>query len=140
MRTSPPEISVEELLGRYDVFFIDAYGVLVSSGGALPGAASFLRRLAAAGKESLIVSNDASRSPATSAARYGRFGLPVEADRILTSGLLLGDHFAAAGLRGARCIVLGTDDSEAYVRDAGGEVVRPDDDSAKVLVVADDDG
>jgi HAD superfamily hydrolase (TIGR01450 family) len=141
MPTEPvPAISVEELIIRYDVFLIDAYGVLVASGGPLPGAAGFLHRLAAANKESLIVSNDASRSPATSATRYRGFGLPVEADRILTSGLLLRDHFASAGLQGARCIVLGTDDSEAYVREAGGEVTRVDDDSAQVLVVADDDG
>jgi HAD superfamily hydrolase (TIGR01459 family) len=143
MPTSPagvPGTSVDELLARYDVFLLDAYGVLVASGGALPGAASFLGRLDQAGKESLIVSNDASRSPATSAARYRRFGLPVEAGRILTSGLLLPDHFVQAGLVGARCIVLGTDDSESYVRDAGGEIARPDDDSASVVVVADDDG
>jgi HAD superfamily hydrolase (TIGR01450 family) len=135
-----PGTTVDELLARYDVFLLDAYGVLVSSGGALPGAASFLHRLNRAGKQSLIVSNDASRSPASSATRYQRFGLPVDADRILTSGLLLRDHFARCGLIGARCIVLGTDDSEAYVRQAGGEVVRPDDDSATAVVVADDDG
>jgi glycerol-1-phosphatase len=143
MPTRRPEVpvtSVDELLARYDVFLLDAYGVLVASGGALPGAASFLRRLADAGKESLIVSNDASRSPATSAARYRQFGLAVEAERILTSGLLLRDHFAQAGLVGARCIVLGTEDSEAYVREAGGEVAPADDDSAAVVVVADDDG
>jgi HAD superfamily hydrolase (TIGR01459 family) len=135
-----PETTVEALLSRYEVFLLDAYGVLVSSGGALPGAAAFLERLAAAGKQALIVSNDASRLPATSAARYQGFGLRIAAEEILTSGLLLRDHFAAAGLTGARCIVLGTDDSETYVRDAGGVVAPADDDSASVLVVADDDG
>ncbi len=137
---SVPATTVDDLLERYDVFFLDAYGVLVSARGALPGAAGFLRRLAAAGKEALVVSNDASRSPATSAARYRGFGLPVDADRILTSGLLLRDHFAAEGLAGARCIVLGTEDSDAYVREAGGVVVPVDDDGAEVVVVADDDG
>jgi HAD superfamily hydrolase (TIGR01450 family) len=135
-----PETTVPALLARYDLFLLDAYGVLVSSGGALPGAAAFLQRLAAAGKQSLIVSNDASRLPATSATRYQGFGLPITAAQILTSGLLLRDHFAAAGLHGARCIVLGTDDSETYVREAGGVVAPPDDDSAQVVVVADDDG
>jgi HAD superfamily hydrolase (TIGR01450 family) len=135
-----PATSVDELLARYDVFLLDAYGVLVSSGGALPGAAAFLHRLIDAGKESLIVSNDASRLPATSAERYRRFGLPVEAERILTSGLLLRDHFARSGLVGARCIVLGTEDSEVYVRQAGGEVAPAGDDSATAVVVADDDG
>jgi HAD superfamily hydrolase (TIGR01459 family) len=135
-----PETTIEALLARYDLFLLDAYGVLVSSGGALPGAAAFLERLAAAGKQSLIVSNDASRLPATSATRYQGFGLPITAEQILTSGLLLRDHFTAAGLAGARCIVLGTDDSETYVREAGGVVAPADDDSASVVVVADDDG
>jgi HAD superfamily hydrolase (TIGR01450 family) len=132
--------TVDALLARYDVFLLDAYGVLVAAGGALPGAAGFLRRLSEAGKQILIVSNDASRSPATSAARYRGFGLPVEADRILTSGLLLRDHFVAAGLVGSRCIVLGTEDSRDYVRHAGGVPATFRDDSASVIVVADDDG
>jgi HAD superfamily hydrolase (TIGR01450 family) len=132
--------SVAELIERYDLFLLDAYGVLVAADGALPGASNFLRRLDDAGKQWLIVSNDASRSPATSASRYGGFGLPVRADRILTSGLLLRDHFAAFGLVGARCIVLGTEDSRDYVRDAGGVPGTFTDDSASVVVVADDDG
>ena len=41
---------------------------------------------------------------------------------------------------GAPTIVLGTDDSADYVREAGGRPVAPDDETAEVLVVADDDG
>jgi HAD superfamily hydrolase (TIGR01450 family) len=114
--------------------------VLVNAAGALPGAASFLRRLAQAGKPYLIVSNDASRLPATTVARYQHFGLPIGVDRILTSGMLLRDHFAAASLVGAATIVLGSQDSAHYVREAGGVVVEPRDDQATVVVVADDDG
>jgi HAD superfamily hydrolase (TIGR01459 family) len=137
---TPPSVTVAELLARYDLFLLDAYGVLVSSAGPLPGAADFLGRLVAAGKEFLIVSNDASRLPSTTAARYRRFGLPVPVERILTSGMLLAEHYAQEGLAGKRTIVLGTDDSCTYVREAGGVVVPPNDDSAEVLVVADDDG
>jgi HAD superfamily hydrolase (TIGR01450 family) len=139
--TTIPPISVDEILERYDLLLIDAYGVLVRSQGALPGAAEFLARLRGApGKEWLIVSNDASRSLDTTLARYRRFGLPVERERLLTSGLLLVDHYAAAGLGGAETIVLGTEDSGDYVRAAGGVVVPPDHDGARVLVLADDDG
>jgi len=135
-----PAITVDELVARYDAFLLDAYGVLVSSAGALPGAAPFLRRLERAGKPYLIVSNDASRLPSTTAARYQRFGLPITVDRVLTSGMLLADHFAAHGLGGAPTIVLGSRDSETYVRDAGGVVVPHGDDRATVVVAADDDG
>ncbi len=132
--------TVPDLIDRYDAFLLDAYGVLVSSRGALPGAAAFLDRLREAGRPFLIVSNDASRSVSTSLARYRGFGLSLEPEQILTSGLLPVDHYAGAGLRGAPTIVLGTDDSRRYVEEAGGVVVAADDDGAEVLVVADDDG
>jgi HAD superfamily hydrolase (TIGR01459 family) len=128
------------LIDRYEVFFLDAYGVLVRSSGALPGAAAFLDRLRAAGRTFFILSNDASRSVDTSLARYRGFGLGLEREQIVTSGLLLRDHYAALQLAGAPTIVLGTSDSRQYVRDAGGEPVAADDDSAAVVVVADDDG
>lgn len=139
-RTIPSETTLDELFARYDVFFLDAYGVLVNSGGALPGAAAFLERLEREGKRWLLVSNDASRSIDTTFARYQRFGLPIPRAHILTSGALLGRHFARAGLVGAKCQVLGTDDSHAYVRDAGGVVVAPGDPTASVCVLGDDDG
>jgi HAD superfamily hydrolase (TIGR01459 family) len=128
------------LLERYDVFFLDIYGVLVRSDGALPCAAAFLDRLTREGKRFLLLSNDASRSPETAQRRYARFGLPIAIDQVITSGMLLAEHFAAAGLRGRRCIVLGTKDSEAYAEQAGGVIAAPDDDSAEVLICADDYG
>jgi HAD superfamily hydrolase (TIGR01450 family) len=132
--------TIPALLERYDVFFLDAYGVLVQSSGPLPGAAAFLARLRDAGKTVLLLSNDASRSRETTLNRYQGFGLPIAADQILTSGMLLVDHYAAHGLQGAATMVMGTEDSEQYVRAAGGRVVPVGDDSAEVLVIGDDDG
>lgn len=129
------DVTVAELIARYDVFLLDAYGVLVTSHGPLDGAGEFLRRLDRAGKRWLIVTNDASRSIASSVERYGGFGLPVDATRVLTSGALLHGYFARQGLRGARTVVLGPADSHDYVREAGGILVAPDDDSADVVVV-----
>ncbi|HEY0715794.1 MAG TPA: hypothetical protein VGF45_24130, partial [Polyangia bacterium] len=54
--------TIAALLERYETFFLDAYGVLVRSSGALPGAAEFLARLRQAGRPHFILSNDASRS------------------------------------------------------------------------------
>ncbi|HEY0714454.1 MAG TPA: HAD hydrolase-like protein, partial [Polyangia bacterium] len=71
---------------------------------------------------------------------YEGFGLAFSPDQIITSGMLLRDHFAAQNLQGAPTIVLGTRDAEAYVREAGGEVVPADEERAEVVVVADDDG
>jgi HAD superfamily hydrolase (TIGR01459 family) len=132
--------TIPALLQRYDVFFLDAYGVLVQSSGPLPGAAAFLQRLRDTGKTVLLLSNDASRSADTTLRRYQGFGLPITREQILTSGMLLVDHYAAHGLQGAPTIVLGTEDSQRYVHDAGGRVVPAGDDSAEVVMIGDDDG
>jgi HAD superfamily hydrolase (TIGR01459 family) len=136
---STPFISIDALLDRYDAILFDAYGVLVHGSGPLPGAAELLGRLHREGRTYFIVTNDASKLPATAAARFQRFGLPVEASRIITSGLLLVPHFAQAGLIGRRCAVLGPADSARYVEDAGGVVVPPDE-AFDVLVIGDESG
>jgi len=137
--TGIPETDVAALLHRYDVLLFDAYSVLVHSAGALPGAAELVGRLNTAEKSYFILTNDASKLPATAAARYQGYGLAIDAERIITSGLLLERHFAAQHLSGARCVVLGTEDSRRYVSRAGGEIVQPRE-SFDVLVVADEFG
>jgi HAD superfamily hydrolase (TIGR01450 family) len=134
-----PVITFDALLDRYDTILFDAYGVLVHGGGPMPGAAEVLARLNGEGRSYFIVTNDASKLPATAAARYQGFGLPIEASRLLTSGMLLAGHFAAAGLVGRRCAVLGPPDSRRYVEDAGGEVVPPHE-AFDVLVIGDESG
>jgi HAD superfamily hydrolase (TIGR01459 family) len=134
-----PSITIDAILDRYEVILFDAYGVLVHAAGALPGAAELLTRLNDEGRSWFIVTNDASKLPATAAARFQRFGLPAEASRIITSGLLLGPHFTQAGLVGRRCAVLGPADSARYVEDAGGVVVPPQE-AFDVLVIGDESG
>ncbi len=128
-------------LTDYDAVLLDAYGVLVGSRGALPGAAEAVAMLRREGIEHYIVTNDASRLPETVAARLQSFGIDVDADRVLTSGSLIAPYFAAENMAGARCMVLGTDDSRTYVKRAGG-VVAPiaADGSYDAIVVADDAG
>jgi HAD superfamily hydrolase (TIGR01450 family) len=127
-----------DLLDRYDAVFLDAYGVLNDAGGALPGAAELVAELDRRALPWLVLTNDCSRLPATIAARLTRFGVPVPADRVVSSGVLL----AARDLTGRRTIVLGTDESRALARAAGAAVVAPADRDAppEVIVVADDAG
>ena len=121
------------------MLLLDAYGVLVNSAGALPGAADFIALLNRRAKPYYIVTNDASKLPATAARRYQGYGLPIDEARLITSGQLLGDHFAREGLTGARCVVLGPADSVTYVERAGGRPVPPGEEF-DVLVVADESG
>jgi HAD superfamily hydrolase (TIGR01450 family) len=134
-----PEISVDELLDRYAVLLLDAYGVLVTSGGPLPGAPRFIDRLNATSKPYYIVTNDASRLPETAARRYQGFGLAIDEARFITSGQLLVDYFSREGLRGAACVVLGPPDSRAYVERAGGRPVAPAE-SFDAVVICDESG
>jgi len=136
---STPVITFDALLDRYDTILFDAYGVLVHGSGAMPGAADVLARLNAGRRSYFVVTNDASKLPATAATRFQALGLPIDAGRILTSGMLLAGHFAGSGLCGRRCTVLGPPDSLQYVREAGGEIVPPEA-AFDVLVIGDESG
>lgn len=134
-------ISVDDILGAYDGVLLDAYGVLVDKTGALPGAADFVGRLLSADKPFLVLTNSASRLPATLAGELADWGLLIPDSRILTSGVLLVDWFRSAGLEGAGCLVLGTPESEEYVRRAGGRVLDGEGGAdAEVVVIADQKG
>jgi HAD superfamily hydrolase (TIGR01450 family) len=133
------ETTLDALLERYDALLFDAYGVLVHGEGIMPGARETVERLKRIGKPHFLVTNDASQLPESAAARFRRFGLPVDPEAILSSGSLLKPYFDKHGLKGARCGVLGPADSERYVQQAGGRLVRVEADF-DVLVVADETG
>lgn len=137
----PAPITILELLDRYDGLLIDAFGVLIDGAGALPGAGALLAELARRRTPYAIVSNDSSRSRATFASRFASFGLTVAADRFVTSGTLIPDEIRRRGLHGARICVLGTADSEAFVREGGGRVIPlAPGMEIDALFVCDDDG
>ena len=135
----PQEITIDALIERYQVLLLDAYGVLVHSFGALPGAVELIARLNRIAKSYYILTNDASKLPENTAARFQKMGLAIEADRIITSGSLLKGYFTENRLAGSRCVVLGPEDSFRYVEAAGGMVVSPEE-AFDVLVIADDAG
>lgn len=134
-------LSLRQLIDRYALLLLDVYGILTTGIGPCPGAAELIDYLNRTGKPYLLLTNDASRSPQTVSARLSGFGLAVSADRVITAGSLLAGYFAQHGLQGSRCAVLGTEDSRAYVVQAGGQAVALADDApADVLVVCDEAG
>jgi HAD superfamily hydrolase (TIGR01450 family) len=137
----PETVAIDALIERYEVLLIDAYGVLNDARGALPGAAALIAALRSRGARFMVATNDASRLPATVAARLRGFGVEVDDDQVLTSGALLGPYITERDLAGGRFLVLGTDDSRRYITDAGGEVAEPDPQARyDAIVVADDEG
>jgi 4-nitrophenyl phosphatase len=137
--TSPVTAPIAELLERYDGVLLDVYGVLLDASGALPGARSLIAELERRRKPYAIVTNDASRLPATYARRFADLGLAIPAERIVTAGSLLPGRLARHP--GARTLVLGTPDSVAYVRAAGAVPIAPAPGLAiDALAVCDDAG
>jgi len=132
-------INIEKLMTLYSVFLLDAYGVLVHTSGALPGAAQLIDTLNRTKKPYYILTNDASKLPATSAEFFQGFGLAIAPDSIITSGSLLTDYFARHRLKNSPCAVLGPEDSARYVELAGGKVVAAQD-PFEVLVIGDESG
>ncbi len=135
----PPTITLDELIARHDALLLDAYGVLVSLDGALPGAPGLIDYLNRSGKPYWILSNTAARLPESASVRYRGFGLDIPAERILTSGVLLAAHFLERAWTGRRCAVLGPADSRVYVERAGG-IPEGWDDDFEILVLADQAG
>jgi HAD superfamily hydrolase (TIGR01450 family) len=133
------KITMEKLMAKYSVMLLDAYGVLVHASGALPGAARLIDTLNRTQKPYYILTNDASKLPATSAKLFQSFGLAIAPDKIITSGSLLVDYFAVNQLKDAPCAVLGPGDSVRYVELAGGRVVAARD-PFEVLVIGDESG
>ena len=138
---APVPVQFAELVARYDGFLFDAYGVLVDASGVASGAAAALAAVRAAGKPYAVVTNDASRLPSTAAARFARVGLPIAAEQVVSSGQMLAPYVATAGLAGARAMVLGTADAQAYAVDAGLSVVPVSDEAElDAVVICDDAG
>ncbi len=132
-------ITAAQLVERFEVLLLDAYGVLIHHEGALPHAGAFVEHLNGVGKPYYIVTNDAARLPETTSRRLGEMGLEVPGERIISSGTLLKRYFAENDLAGLDCAVLGTDDSCRLVERAGGRIVPPGED-APVLVLCDELG
>lgn len=135
----PEPVTVAGLAGRHEVLLFDAYGVLVHASGAMPGAVELIDTLDRLGRAYFILTNDASKLPATASARYARHGLGIDASRIITSGTLIAGWFRANRLQGARAVVLGPPDSARYVAAAGATVVGPAEDF-EVVVLCDETG
>ncbi|RFZ94091.1 HAD-IIA family hydrolase [Mucilaginibacter conchicola] len=136
----------KSIIDRYDIVFFDAFGVLKTHSGLLPGIERTFEYLAAQGKEYYIVTNDASRSPAQLAESYHKKGLHfVDANRIISSGQLTKEYLELK-VDGGYVAYLGTDESAHYIESAGLKTLPVRDvdhtniDKVNALVFMDDEG
>ena len=136
----------KSIIDKYEIIFFDAFGVLKTYQGLMPGIEKTFQYLESQNKEYYIVTNDASRSPAQLAESYHRSGLPVvTADRIISSGMLTKEYL---GLKVNDGIVayLGTTESSHYIESAGlhtmpvSEINSSNIDRVNAFIFLDDEG
>ena len=131
------KVDIFFLLDRYDALAFDAFGVLLNESGLMPGAGALLKHLNDIRKPYWIVTNGSSRTLEGAVAFYQGMGLPLNGEKIITSGCLLGDYFAKEGLAGRRVAVLGTEASRSLAVAAGGipvDILRGEE--CEVIVVS----
>jgi HAD superfamily hydrolase (TIGR01450 family) len=139
--SKPIEMTVTSLIEKYECVLLDVYGVLLDKSGPLPGAQQLIDYLNLKGKPYLVLSNSASSLTTNMARDLQNMGLSISKDRLITSGMLLVDYFRSHGLRGRRCLVLGTEDSKQYVTAAGGVIVAANTmQRVDIVVIADQAG
>jgi HAD superfamily hydrolase (TIGR01450 family) len=136
----------KSIIDRYKVIFFDAFGVLKTYKGLLPGIERTFDYLEQQNKKYYIVTNDASRSPAQLAESYNTKGLlAITPDRIISSGMLTKDYLDLKVNDGI-VAYLGTPDSAHYIDSSGlhtlpvSHINEDNIDKVNALVFLDDEG
>jgi HAD superfamily hydrolase (TIGR01450 family) len=136
----------KSIIDKYKVVFFDAFGVLKTYNGILPGIERTFAYMEEQGKEYYIVTNDASRSPAQLAETYHKGGLNfISADRIVSSGMLTKEYLDLK-VRDGIVAYLGTRNSAHYIETSGLHTLPVSDidssniDKVNALIFLDDEG
>ena len=136
----------KSIIDQYDVIFFDAFGVLKTHQGLVPGIEDTFSYLKAQNKEYYIVTNDASRSPAQLAESYHKMGLHyIQQDCIISSGMLTKEYLDLKVNDGI-VAYLGTENSAHYIESSGlhtlpiSQVNETNIDKVNALVFLDDEG
>ncbi|RXK60650.1 TIGR01459 family HAD-type hydrolase [Lacibacter luteus] len=131
---------------KYKVIFFDAFGVIKSYNGLIPGMDKTFAYLEEQGKEYYIVTNDASRSPQQLAQTYHKIGLDViQQERIISSGMLAKEYLDLKVNDGI-VAYLGTESSAHYIDSSGlhtlpvSAITQYNIDQVNALVLLDDEG
>lgn len=136
----------KSIIDRYEIIFFDAFGVLKTHTGLVPGIERTFAYLREQKKEYYIVTNDASRSPAKLAQSYHDNGLwAVSPDRIISSGMLTKEYLDLK-INDGIVAYLGTTESAHYLESTGIHTMPIRDinasniDKVNALVFLDDEG
>lgn len=116
---------------NHDALLVDLDGTLIRGTEPIPGAAEALRR---SGLPVVFVTNNASRSPADTAAHLRDLGFAAQTSDVMTSAqaavVMLAEHVEA----GAKVLVVGHDSFRDLARESGYEVVLSADDRPEAVL------
>jgi HAD superfamily hydrolase (TIGR01450 family) len=136
----------KSLLENYKIIFFDAYGVIKTYNGPIPGIEKTFDWLDQQQKPFYIITNDASRSPELLAASYQKGGLHhITPDRVISSGMLA-KEFLDLKVKKGLVAYLGTEDSAHYIEHPGLETLplqymnEDNINEISALVLLDDEG
>jgi len=136
----------KSIIDKYDIIFFDAFGVIKTYQGLVPGIEKTFEYLASKNKEYYIVTNDASRSPVQLAESYHRNGLTaITPERIVSSGMLTKEYLELKVMDGIVAF-LGTNDSAHYIESTGlhtlpvSKIDSSNIDKVNALIFLDDEG
>lgn len=136
----------KSVVDKYKIIFFDAFGVIKSYNGLIPGMDKTFEYLEQQGKEYFIVTNDASRSPMQLAESYHRIGLDIiQHDRIISSGMLAKEYLDLKVNDGI-VAYLGTESSAHYIDSSGlhtlpvSAITQYNINEVNALVLLDDEG
>jgi glycerol-1-phosphatase len=114
-----PHGSAEPLSTAYDVALLDLDGVVYLGSAPVAGAAEALREAASRGMRLAFVTNNASRTPAATAAHLTSLGVPAAACDVVTSGQAAARLLARRLPPGARVLVVGGNGLRIALRERG---------------------
>lgn len=138
--TTIPFLKAEELTQKYDALFIDAFGVLVTTSGAIDGAPRFIQCLNSKGFPYYIVTNASSAHPKHLSIKYSKMGFDIPEDKIISSGNLIPDWLLNAGIEDNKAYVLGPKSSFFMAEHGKFTVVASDSNDFSVFIIGNQTG
>jgi HAD superfamily hydrolase (TIGR01450 family) len=136
----------KSIIDQYNIIFFDAFGVIKTHQGLVPGIEKTFDYLKQQNKEYYIVTNDASRSPVHLAGAYHKLGLTaITPDHIVSSGMLTKEYLDLKVQDGI-VAYLGTESSAHYIESSGlhtlpvSQINESNMDKVNALIFLDDEG
>lgn len=115
------------MLEHIENFILDMDGVLWHGDTPMPGFVEFFATLRSTGRNFVLATNNASKTPAQYITRFKNFGVEINEAQVLTSSEATGSYLAEKYAPGTAVYVIGGDGIQHAVRRRGFEILTVED-------------